>query len=105
MLFELNKYLLKRSCVGPINHEVVYGGLLDQNTPSPDVFKAVIRVPGKFCEKTVIRHYGGCFKVTFSCWRNRLQKYKSVLSCGKTSKAKLSIKRYQLIIKNSIEHE
>lgn len=32
----------------PISHEIVYGGLLENNTPPPDMPKAVIHVPGEF---------------------------------------------------------
>ena len=32
----------------PISHEVVYGGLLENNMPPADVPKAVIHVPGEF---------------------------------------------------------
>ncbi len=32
----------------PINHNVIYGGLLENNTPPPDVPAAVISVPGEF---------------------------------------------------------
>lgn len=32
----------------PISHEVVYGGLLEKNTPPPDMPKAVIHVSGEF---------------------------------------------------------
>lgn len=35
----------------PISHEVIYGGLLQKNTPPPDVPKAVIHVPGEFYGK------------------------------------------------------
>ena len=32
----------------PINHEVVYGGLLEKNAPPPDTLKSVIRIQGDF---------------------------------------------------------
>lgn len=32
----------------PINHEVIYGNLLEQNVPPPDTPKSIVRVPGEF---------------------------------------------------------
>ena len=32
----------------PINHEVIYGNLLEQNFPPPDAPKSIIRMPGEF---------------------------------------------------------
>lgn len=32
----------------PINHEVVYGNMLEKNAPPPDALKSVIRIQGEF---------------------------------------------------------
>ncbi|MFG6353515.1 MAG: type IV secretion system DNA-binding domain-containing protein [Oscillospiraceae bacterium] len=32
----------------PLNHEVIYGSLIEYNSPPPDTPKAVIRIPGEF---------------------------------------------------------
>ena len=32
----------------PINHEVIYGNLLEKNVPPPDTLKSAIRIQGEF---------------------------------------------------------
>ena len=62
----------------PINHEVVYGGLLENNYPIPDVPKAVIHVPGEFHGK----------KCTFGITEEILSKHILLVGgtgCGKTN--------------------
>ena len=62
----------------PIIHEVVYGGLLQNNTPPPDAPKALIHVPGKFHGK----------KTSFGITEEMLSKHILLVGgtgCGKTN--------------------
>lgn len=62
----------------PISHEVIYGGLLEQNAPLPDVPKAVIHVPGEFRGK----------KCSFGLTEEMLSKHILLVGgtgCGKTN--------------------
>ena len=62
----------------PISHEVVYGGLLENNMPSPDMPKAVIHVPGEFHGK----------KTSFGLTEQVLSKHILLVGgtgCGKTN--------------------
>ena len=34
--------------MSPINHEVIYGNLLEKNVPPPDALKSVVRIQGEF---------------------------------------------------------
>lgn len=62
----------------PISHEVVYGGLLEYNTPPPDVPKSTIRIPGEFRKK----------KTSFGLTEDILSKHILLVGgtgCGKTN--------------------
>lgn len=62
----------------PINHEVVYGGLLENNYPVPDLPKSVIHVPGEFHGK----------KSSFGLTEEILSKHILLVGgtgCGKTN--------------------
>lgn len=62
----------------PISHEIVYGGLLENNTPPPDMPKAVIHVPGEFRGK----------KTSFGLTEEMLSKHILLVGgtgCGKTN--------------------
>ena len=62
----------------PINHDVIYGGMLANNTPPQEPLKAVIRVPGEFRGK----------KACFSLTEDILSKHLLLVGgtgCGKTN--------------------
>lgn len=62
----------------PITHEVIYGGLLEKNTPPPDNPKALIHVPGEFRGK----------KCSFGLTEDILSKHILLVGgtgCGKTN--------------------
>ena len=62
----------------PISHEVVYGGLLEKNTPPPDMPKAVIHVSGEFQGK----------RTSFGLTEEMLSKHILLVGgtgCGKTN--------------------
>ena len=62
----------------PISHEVVYGGLLENNAPPPDIPKAVIHVSGEFRSK----------KTSFGLTEEMLSKHILLVGgtgCGKTN--------------------
>ena len=62
----------------PISHEIVYGGLLENNIPPTDVPKAVIHVPGEFKGK----------RTTFGLTEEILSKHVLLVGgtgCGKTN--------------------
>ncbi|MBO4788724.1 MAG: type IV secretion system DNA-binding domain-containing protein [Lachnospiraceae bacterium] len=62
----------------PINHEIVYGGLLGNNLPPSDLPKAVIHVPGEFQGR----------KTTFGLTEEMLSKHLLLVGgtgCGKTN--------------------
>lgn len=62
----------------PISHEVIYGGLLDYNTPVPDSIKAALHIPGEFRGK----------KSIFGITEDMLSKHLLLVGgtgCGKTN--------------------
>ncbi len=62
----------------PISHEVVYGGLLENNAPPPDIPRAVLHIPGEFRGK----------KSTFGITEEILSKHMLLVGgtgCGKTN--------------------